>query len=56
MCTTTYCYIGLMIVATSLGTIAFTLFGRNQSPGTFVERAQFRDVLKVLLPTAVYIA
>lgn len=49
-------YIGLMIVVTSLGTIALTLFGRDQSPGIFVERAQLRDVMKVLLPTAVFIA
>jgi hypothetical protein len=49
-------YIGLMIVATSLGTIAVTVFGRDQSPGVFVERAQLRDVLKVLVPTAIFIA
>jgi putative tricarboxylic transport membrane protein len=49
-------YIGLMMVVTSLGTIALTLFGRDQSPGIFVGRAQLRDVLKVFLPTAVFIA
>jgi hypothetical protein len=49
-------YIGLMMVVASLGTIGVTLFGRDQRRGAFVERAQFRDVLKVLVPTAVYVA
>ena len=49
-------YIGLLLVVTSLGTIGVTLFGRDQSRGVFVERAQFRDVLKVLVPTAVFVA
>ena len=49
-------YIGLLMVIASLGTLGVTLFGRNQSRGTFVERAQFRDVLKVLLPAAVFVA
>ena len=48
-------YIGLLMVVASLGTICVTLFGRDQSRGAFVERAQFRDVLKVLLPAAVFV-
>ena len=49
-------YIGLVIVVTSLGTIAVTLFGRNQSRGTFVQRDQLRHVVRVLIPTAIFIA
>jgi hypothetical protein len=45
-----------MMVVASLGTIGVTLFGRDQGHGTFVERAQFRDVLKVLVPAAVFVA
>jgi putative tricarboxylic transport membrane protein len=49
-------YIGLLLVVASLGTICVALFGRKQGRGAFVERAQFRDVLKVLLPAAVFVA
>lgn len=49
-------YIGLLLVATSLGTIGVGLFGRAQSREAFVEHEQFRDVLKVLVPTAVFVA
>jgi putative tricarboxylic transport membrane protein len=49
-------YIGLLMVVASLGTVCITLFGRDQSKGAFVERAQFRDVLKVLVPAAVFVA
>ena len=48
-------YIGLFIIAASLGTIAFTLFGRKVNRGAFVHREQLRDVLKVLVPTIVFI-
>jgi putative tricarboxylic transport membrane protein len=49
-------YIGLAIVLASLGTIAITLFSHSQSRGTFVERGQLLHVLRVLAPTAVFIA
>ncbi len=49
-------YIGLLLVVASLGTISVTLFGRDQGRGAFVERTQFRDVLKVLVPAAVFVA
>jgi hypothetical protein len=49
-------YVGLLIVGASIGTVALALFGRAQSRGVFVERAQLRDVLKVLVPTAVFVA
>lgn len=50
-------YIGLLIVIASLGTIAVTLFGRvRRSGGSFVEREQIRDVLKVFVPAAIFVA
>jgi putative tricarboxylic transport membrane protein len=49
-------YIGLLMVVASIGTVCATLFGRDQSGGAFVERAQFRDVLKVLVPTIMFVA
>ncbi len=50
-------YIGLLMVIASLGTIAITLFGRaRRRGGSFVERGQLRDVLKVFVPAAVFVA
>jgi putative tricarboxylic transport membrane protein len=49
-------YTGLLIVLSSLGTIGLALFGRGKSSGPFVGRAQLRDVLKVLAPSAAYVA
>lgn len=49
-------YIGVLMVAASLATIGITLFGRDQRDGVFVERGQLRDVLKVLVPTAIFVA
>ena len=49
-------YIGLIIVLASLATVALAVFGREQSRGVFVERGQLRDVLKVLIPAAVFVA
>jgi hypothetical protein len=49
-------YTGLLIVLSSLCTIALTLWGRIQSSGSFVGREQFRSVLKVFLPTVIYVA
>ena len=49
-------YIGVILVLVSLGTIAITLFGRDQRHGTFVERNQLRDVMKVLVPAAIFVA
>ena len=48
-------YTGLLIVLSSLGTIALTLLGRIKSSGAFVARGQFRDVLKVFVPSAIYV-
>lgn len=49
-------YIGVFMVLASVGTIAIALLGRDRGAGAFVERAQLRDVLKVLAPTAVFVA
>src|ERR1041385_4843404 len=46
-------YIGLLLVASSLATIGITLFGHHDN-GRFVERGQFRDVMKVLVPAIVF--
>ncbi|HEY9536628.1 MAG TPA: tripartite tricarboxylate transporter TctB family protein [Kiloniellaceae bacterium] len=48
-------YIGLAITGTSLCTIAITVFSRSRDGGTFVERQQFADVLKVLVPSAIFV-
>jgi hypothetical protein len=49
-------YTGLLIVLSSLGTIVLTLIGRMGSNGAFVRREQFRDVMKVFVPSAIYVA
>jgi hypothetical protein len=48
-------YTGLLIVLSSLCTIALTLLGRLKTSGSFVGRGQFRDVLKVFVPSAIYV-
>jgi putative tricarboxylic transport membrane protein len=49
-------YIGVLMVVASLGTVGVVVFGRDRTHSAFVERTQFRDVLKVLVPTAVFVA
>lgn len=49
-------YIGLAMVIASFGTIVLTLIGRSGSAGSFVERTQLRDVMKVLIPSVVFVA
>ncbi|MCI0428936.1 MAG: tripartite tricarboxylate transporter TctB family protein [Rhodospirillales bacterium] len=49
-------YTGLLIVLSSLGTIGLALFGRGKSSGSFVGRGPLRDVLKVIVPSAAYVA
>ena len=49
-------YTGLLIVLSSLCTIALTLWGRIQSTGSFVGRDQFRSVMKIFLPSVIYVA
>lgn len=48
-------YIGLIIVVASLGTVAFTLFGRKQNRDAFVHGPQLRHVFRVFAPTVVFI-
>jgi putative tricarboxylic transport membrane protein len=48
-------YIGLLIVLSSLWTIALSLLRRFRSEGSFVGRGQFRDVLKMFVPSAIYV-
>ena len=49
-------YIGLLIVVASLGTVAVSVFGRKQSRDAFVNSVQLRHVVRVLAPTAAFIA
>ncbi len=49
-------YIGVLIVLSSLGTIAVSVFGRTRRREVFVERGQLLRVLKVLAPSAVFVA
>lgn len=49
-------YVGLLIVVASLGTVCITVLARARSHGIFVARDQLRDVLKVLVPAAVFVA
>ena len=49
-------YIGVLIVLSSLGTIGVALFGRRRAREVFVERDQLVRVLKVLVPSAVFVA
>ena len=48
-------YIGLIIVAVSLGTVALTVFGRKQNRDAFVHSVQLRHILRVFLPTVGFI-
>jgi hypothetical protein len=48
-------YIGLAITVTSLVTIAIAVFSKNRNGGAFVERQQLDDVMKVLVPSAVFV-
>jgi hypothetical protein len=48
-------YVGLLIVISSIGTIVLALLNRSSGRGAFVERAQLRDVSKVLIPTAIFV-
>src|SRR3546814_6347845 len=49
-------YIGVAIVVASIGTIVAAELRTAASRGNFVERAQLKDVFKVLTPAAVFVA
>ncbi|MEZ5831811.1 MAG: tripartite tricarboxylate transporter TctB family protein [Dongiaceae bacterium] len=50
-------YTGLLIVASSIGTILFTWLKRaKKGNASFVNREQLGYVLKVLVPSAIYVA
>ncbi|HET6619290.1 MAG TPA: tripartite tricarboxylate transporter TctB family protein [Dongiaceae bacterium] len=48
-------YTGLAIILASLGTIGVTLLRRGKAHGYFVSRGQVVHVLKVFVPSAVYV-
>jgi putative tricarboxylic transport membrane protein len=48
-------YVGLLIVISSVGTIAVNLVNWRKRRVVFVRAAQLRDVFKVLIPTVVFV-
>jgi hypothetical protein len=48
-------YIGLLMFGASAATFVINLVGRDVDKSNFVKRSSLRLVLKVLLPTAIYI-
>jgi hypothetical protein len=48
-------YIGLIIVVSSLGILYDALLGKKRKTEAFVDPAQFRRVLSVLVPATVYV-
>lgn len=49
-------YIGLLIILSSLGTVAVNIAGWRRRREIFVRRSQLLDVLKILVPTAIFVA
>ncbi|MBA4789113.1 MAG: tripartite tricarboxylate transporter TctB family protein [Pseudomonadota bacterium] len=48
-------YVGLIMFAASLGTLATNIFTKTPDLSNFVDREQLGSVLKVLVPTIVYV-
>ena len=48
-------YIGLLLCVSSLGIFYQARFSKSRDNGTFVTREQFKRVLSVLVPAAVYV-
>ncbi len=48
-------YIGLIVCISSLGILVQSLFGKKRDTGPFVDRLQFRRVMSVLAPAALYV-
>lgn len=48
-------YVGLIMFIASLGTLATNIFTKTPNLANFVDREQFGSVLKVLVPTIVYV-
>ena len=49
-------YVGVALFLASAGTLLANLFGRSADLGSFVGRSQLKLVLKVLVPTIVFVA
>src|SRR3990172_303136 len=49
-------YIGVLITIASIANLVQVIFSKDRGRRTFVERQQFRLVLAVLIPMAIYIA
>lgn len=48
-------YVGLIMFLSSLGTLAMNIFTKTPDRSNFVDREQLGSVLKVLVPTIVYV-
>ena len=48
-------YIGLIICIASIGIIGQSLFGKKRDTGAFIDRLQFKRVVSVLGPAALYV-
>jgi hypothetical protein len=48
-------YLGIILCLSSLGTLYQALFGKKRDTEIFVDQEQFRRVLVVLIPAAVYV-
>ena len=48
-------YIGLILAISGLGVLVQSVFGKGRDTGVFVDSAQLRRVLSVLLPAIVYV-
>jgi hypothetical protein len=48
-------YIGLIVCISSIGIMVQAQFGKSRDTGAFIDRLQFRRVMSVLGPAAVYV-
>lgn len=48
-------YIGLMLCVSGAATLLKELFGKNKNTDSFVDQAQLKRVLSVLLPAVIYV-
>ena len=48
-------YIGLIMLLASAATLFINIFAKSADRSTFVERSQLKQVLQVLIPTAIFV-
>ncbi|HZY15406.1 MAG TPA: tripartite tricarboxylate transporter TctB family protein [Ramlibacter sp.] len=49
-------YLGIIVALASVATLYQALFGKKRDTSTFVDAEQFKRVLTVLIPAAIYVA